>query len=307
MASVVEKINGLEFELDDCCPNCDSFDIREDEKRAETFCFDCGAVLEEMKIAEGRGIFIGEDEDGNSKIHDYPTDSSRFDKGLGSEIGNKYEIRYSKWGPYRGKILAKKHRSAKLPKVKIVNQIKGANMINELFAENRLSGKIQRRAVQIFKNASEEGLIKGRALNAVIAASVYASHREVGEVTDFDLLEDKFGVEEREINMSYKILIRETNLVPGDARDLYESSINNMIEEFDIPSDGEKYAFDVYSKIKPHISGRKPGTIAAAITYMTLMEVGMARTQKQVSEAAGVTDVSLRNNRDFILDKIYNS
>ncbi len=49
---------------------------------------------------------------------------------------------------------------------------------------------------------------------------------------------------------------------------------------------------------------KRPSGLAATVLYMACVKTGEHRTQKEVAQAAGITDVTLRNRFKDLKDKL---
>ncbi len=92
-----------------------------------------------------------------------------------------------------------------------------------------------------------------------------------------------------------------------------EQKIENIInliffeKNFDLERKGEalKCSLELYRKLRNHgrfMIGKKPSAIAATVTYMTLKLLGFKISQKDIAQAAKISEVTLRNMVKHILD-----
>jgi transcription initiation factor TFIIB len=68
----------------------------------------------------------------------------------------------------------------------------------------------------------------------------------------------------------------------------------------------KRHAIDVMSNVtKKEISaGKNPMGLAATVLYISCIKTGEHRTQKDIAEAARITDVTLRNRFKDLKDKL---
>jgi transcription initiation factor TFIIB len=68
----------------------------------------------------------------------------------------------------------------------------------------------------------------------------------------------------------------------------------------------KRQAFDIMSNLtnKEISAGKNPMGLAATVLYMSCVKTGEHRTQKEVAQAAGITDVTLRNRFKDLKDKL---
>ncbi len=69
----------------------------------------------------------------------------------------------------------------------------------------------------------------------------------------------------------------------------------------------KRHAFDIMSNLKNNeiSAGKNPMGLAATVLYMSCVKTGEHRTQKEVAQAAGITDVTLRNRFKDLKDKLH--
>jgi len=68
----------------------------------------------------------------------------------------------------------------------------------------------------------------------------------------------------------------------------------------------KRHAFDIMSNLtnKEISAGKNPMGLAATVLYMSCVKTGEHRTQKEVAQAGGITDVTLRNSFKDLKDKL---
>jgi transcription initiation factor TFIIB len=68
----------------------------------------------------------------------------------------------------------------------------------------------------------------------------------------------------------------------------------------------KRHAFDIMSNLtnKEISAGKNPMGLATTVLYMSCVKTGEHRTQKEVAQAAGITDVTLRNRFKDLKDKL---
>lgn len=138
-------------------------------------------------------------------------------------------------------------------------------------------------------------LIRGRSIDAFVAASIYAACRQsriprpLKEITKASIREHS------EVARTYRLLIKEMKLkMPVDDPMKFIPSIASKLN---LRRDTEQYAIDILRRAKERqgLTGKDPRGIAAAALYMACIDNNDKRIQKDVAEAAGTTEVTLRN------------
>jgi transcription initiation factor TFIIB len=152
----------------------------------------------------------------------------------------------------------------------------------------------------ICKKALEKGLVRGRSIEAIVAAAVYAACRIDGVPRTLDELQQVTGVRKKTIGKAYGALLRSLTLrVPPSRPSDYVSrfcsrlGLSNTVE-------AESYKIlKELEKIDSSMSLSPSGTAAAAI-YLASLASGERRPQKAIAKIAGVSEVTLRNRFQFM-------
>ncbi|MCK4848115.1 MAG: transcription initiation factor IIB, partial [Candidatus Heimdallarchaeota archaeon] len=164
------------------CKNCGSIDIVADGNRGELICEKCGYVLETRLIDEGPEwrAFNSEERDKRSRVGS-PSTFSVHDKGLSTIIG--YENRDT----FGNKLTASRRAQIyRLRKWQIRTRVHSSMDRNLAFAMSemdRLASQlgiprnVKETAAIIYRKAIEKRLVRGRSIEAMVAATIYASAR----------------------------------------------------------------------------------------------------------------------------------
>ena len=154
---------------------------------------------------------------------------------------------------------------------------------------------IKEQAAVIYRRSLKMDLIRGRSIDAFVAASIYAACRQNNiprPLRDISKLSTR---EHGEIARTYRLLIREMKIkMPIDDPMKFIPSIANKLK---IRRDTEQLAVKILIKAKHRngLSGKDPRGLAAAALYMACIKNDDKRIQKDVADAAGTTEVTLRN------------
>src|SRR6266704_2615422 len=152
----------------------------------------------------------------------------------------------------------------------------------------------------ICKKALEKGLVRGRSIEVIVAAAVYAACRIDGVPRTLDELQQVTGVRKKTIGKAYGALLRTLTLrVPPSRPTNYVSrfcsrlGLSNTVE-----AEAHKLLKEI-EKIDSSMSLSPAGTAAAAI-YLASLACGERRPQKAIAKVAGVSEVTLRNRFQFM-------
>jgi len=154
---------------------------------------------------------------------------------------------------------------------------------------------VQEVAGKFYRTAAEKNLIRGRSIDSVAAACLYAALRSSGIPRSLEEIADVSKVDRREIGRVYKVVTHALGLT------LLPVSPESYIPRFssrlriDPVTEALALKFVKDAILREVVSGKDPKSVAAAALYMACILKGEPRTQRDVSEATGVTEVTIRN------------
>jgi len=167
-----------------------------------------------------------------------------------------------------------------------------------------LPKSVRETASVIYRKAVEKNLIRGRSIEGVVAAALYAACRQAGVPRTLDEIAAYSRVDRKEVGRTYRFIARELGLK------LMPTSPTDYIPRFctALGLDGEvqRKAIEIIKKAeeKELTSGRGPTGVAAAAIYIASILCGKRRTQREVAEVAGVTEVTIRNRYKELAEKL---
>ena len=141
----------------------------------------------------------------------------------------------------------------------------------------------------------EEGLVRGRSISALIAASLYAACRDTSTPRTLKDLAAISNIKKKDIARCYRLLIREMDLrmpVVDPTR-----CISRIASKADLSEKTKRKALSILKNAEEArtSAGKDPMGLAAAALYVACVMLNENKTQKDVAEAAGVTEVTIRN------------
>lgn len=158
-----------------------------------------------------------------------------------------------------------------------------------------LSNIVIERASLFYRKAAEKNLLRGRTVKGMAAACLYASCRDLGHTRTLTEIAKQAHIRRKDIASSYRSLFKELGFVVTIADPI--KSINKIASKIGITERTIRkavYILDAaqYSGI---VAGKNPEVIAAAAIYAACITAGETKSQTEVSIAAGISTVSLRN------------
>ena len=290
----------------DVCPECGGR-LVSDEEHAETVCAECGLVVEEDAIDRGPEwrAFDPSEKDEKSRVG-APTTQMMHDKGLSTNIGWQDRDAY-------GKTLSSAQRQ-KMQRLRTWDErfrtrnsrernLKQAlGEIDRMASALGLPEDIRETASVIYRRALEEDLLPGRSIEGVATASLYAAARQAGNPRTIDEFAEVSRVDEMEFKRAYRYIVRELGLQVKPADPV--SYVPRFANELDISEEAERRARELLETAKRRAlhSGKNPVGLAAAAVYAAALLTNEQVTQAEVSEVADVSEVTIRNRYQELLE-----
>lgn len=291
------------------CPECHSYNLVHDYERAELVCNDCGLVIDDEIIDQGPEwrAFDHDQRMKRSRVG-APMTYTIHDKGLSTMIDWRNRDTY-------GKSISSKSRAQlyRLRKWQRRIRVSNATERNLAFALSELdrmasalglSRNIRETAAVIYRKAVEKNLIRGRSIEGVAASSLYASCRQCKVPRTLDEIGEVSRVSRKEIGRTYRFVSRELSLklTPTSPIDY----VPRFCSGLNLKGEVQSKAVEILRQAteKELTSGRGPTGVAAAAIYIASILAGDRRTQREVADVAGVTEVTIRNRYKELAEEL---
>jgi len=281
------------------CTKCGGTNIIIDSEVGEEVCGSCGLVLNEGHMDTGPEwrAFTAEERSSRSRTgmgYSY----TLYDKGLSTVLSG---YRDANGKTLKRETLRQMDRLRRYDNRSKFDDTWRRNLSIAMAELDRMSallhipGSIKERSALLYRKALRMDLIRGRSIDAFVAASIYATCRLERLPRPLKQISAASTREHSEIARTYRLMLREMKLkMPIDDPMKFVPSIASKLN---LRRDTETHAIEILRKArKLHgLSGKEPRGIAAASLYKACLERNDKRVQKEVAEAAGTTEVTLRN------------
>jgi len=287
------------------CPSCGSDDFFKDSTRRELICKKCGMIIEEQEIdttAEWRAF----DSDQQSKRArtGAPLTFTKHDKGMSTEIGKglgelskvstKKRAQYYRLRKWNKRLTKSKDRNLSYSLSELARQISYLGLPKSVHEE----------VARLYEKCVVKGLVRGRSMESIITALIYAIAREHGTPRTLSELSAASGIEKREIGRAYRYVARELaiRILPARAEEYIPrfASLLGLSGKVQAKSrELLKNAMD-----EELTSGKGPTGVAAAALYIAAVLEGEKRTQRDIADVVGVTEVTIRNRYKDLVEKL---
>ena len=290
-----EKIVG-----EDVCPECGSRTIIRDEDLGEIVCGHCGLVITESILNKGPEwrAFTQSEKESRSRVG-VPLSFSVHDKGLTTMIGQVNRDAYGRKIPPKTKLqmlrLRKWHRRSRVNSSIDRNLAQAMGELDRLADKLCVASPIKEEAAIVYRKALEKELIRGRSILAVAAASLYAACRITQNPMTLREIARHSLIEKKDIARCYRLLLRDLRLhMPVPAPQI---RVPKIAAKAGIGERTQQTAVEILrraERLKTTV-GKDPMGLAAAALYIACVMNDEKMTQKMIADAAGVTEVTIRN------------
>lgn len=293
----------------DECPVCGSSVIVRDYQKGSLVCGKCGRVIkEDIKDRGPEWRAFNQEQRENRSRGGAPMTYTIHDKGLSTKIDWKNR-------DGRGKSLSPQRRSQmyrlrKWQRRARVSDADERNLAYALSELDRMSSrlglpkKVRETAAVIYRQAIDKHLVRGRSIEGVSSAALYAGCRKCQIPRTLDEIAGASRVDKKEISRSYRFISRELDIHLKPTNPI--SYVSRFGSELGISGEARSKAIEIIKKAKENklTSGRGPTGIAAAAIYVASVLSGERRTQRDAAEVANVTEVTVRNRYKELVEEL---
>ena len=291
------------------CSECGSSSVVEDMTRGERVCGGCGLVLSDHRIDTGAEwrAFSAEESDARSRVG-APVRYTVHDKGLSTVIDWRDR-------DTSGKKLSPTRRSEiyRLRKWQIRSRVHSSmdrNLAQAMSELERLSsqlgipGPIRELAALLYRKSIIQKLVRGRSIEAMVAATLYAACRIRLKPRPLDEVADASRVDKKKLGQCYRLLTRSLAIkIPLSNPIDY---ISRFASQLSLSSPVQLRTVEILQRSRDIglTIGRDPLGLAAAAIYVASIMLDERRTQREIAEVARVTEVTVRNRYKEIVKKL---
>ncbi|MBE3137591.1 MAG: transcription initiation factor IIB [Thermoplasmata archaeon] len=291
------------------CPECGSKHLSKDYSRAELVCRNCGLVLDEDIIDHGPEwrAFDSEQREKRARTG-APMTYTIHDKGLSTVIGWKNRDSYGKAIPTRNRAqlyrLRKWQRRTRISNATERTLAIALSELDRMASGMGLPRTVRETAAMIYRKAALKKLVRGRSIEGVATAALYAACRQCHVPRTLDEISNIAHISRKEIGRTYRYVSRELRLklLPTSPEDY----ISRFCSELKLSGDVRAKTVEILREAahRELTSGRGPTGMAAASLYIASVLCGERRTQREVADVAGVTEVTIRNRYKELTKKL---
>ena len=282
------------------CPKCGNTHLTKDYSRAEIVCEKCGLVIDADIIDQGPEWRAFDSEQREKKTRTgSPMTYTLHDKGLSTSISWQNRDAYGHSIPPRNRAqlyrLRKWHNRTRISDGVERNLSLALSSLDRMSSMLNLPRNIRETAAMIYRKAAKQKLTRGRTIEGITAAVLYAACRQCNVPRTLEEISRISQIKKKEVGRNYRNLSRKLKLklLPTTPQDY----VPRFCSQLNLSNDVQIKATDILKKAlnEELTSGRGPTGMAAAAIYIASVICGERRTQREVADVAGVTEVTIRN------------
>ena len=281
-----------------------------DADSGEVICITCGTVVSDKAIEIGPEWRSFTNSGVSLSRVGMPTSLAKHDQGLSTKIGRENRDftgemifdssilsilqRIRTWD-YRTQTRSSKGISRKI----------AFGQLDRLKQKLALPDPVVQKAAYIYRKIQQKKIVRGRTRNGAMAACVYIACRESRIPRTFDEVAGIANIPRKEVSNAYIAIVLGLELrIPliDPVRYLVKLANKTQVDE-----KIKRYAIGYLKQVTDSnlSAGKDPMSIAATVLYLTCLHYGdESRTQRYFAEAAGISDVTIRNRRQELENKI---
>ncbi len=281
------------------CPACGDKKMVTDQNTGELFCGKCGFVVTDKIADTGAEWRSFANDESNRARTGAGTSLIMHDMGLSTVIGTANKDATGK--PLSSGVKSsierlrtwdsrtQAHSSADR------NLRQALNEMGKLKDKLALTNAVIEKAAYIYRKSMERKLVRGRSIQGLVAACIYAACRDTETPRTLVDIAKGINIRRKDVARCYRLIYRELELkmpvvdpVKGVSR---IASIAGLGEK------SKRKAIAILNEAKRTgiVAGKDPMGIAAAALYLACISTGETKSQKDISIASGVTEVTIRN------------
>ncbi len=285
------------------CPECANKNIYRNSEKGETICRDCGLIIEDRMVDFSQEWREFENDAVSKRRTGAPSSETIFDKGSGTEVGSTADL-YRLGDKNKDKFFRLRKWNIRISTAIERNLKVALAELKRVGSFLKLPKSVEEEAARIYRLAVQKGLVRGRSMESVVAGALYAACRRHEVPRTLDEMGEASGIEKKEIGRTYRFVTRELEISirpsnPADYIPRFASALKLSAETQSKSVEILEMARDIELT-----SGRGPTGIAAAALYVASLIHGEKRTQREVADVAGVTEVTIRNRYKELIKRL---
>lgn len=285
------------------CPECGSDLV---DEGGEVVCAGCNVVVADSVIDPGPEWRRFPDEEETVTRCGDPVTKRLHDKGLSTVMGETSKdakgntISQDKQRKFNR--LRKQDKWAKFSDSTDRSLTYGLGEIKRIGSEINLSESITETASVTYHKVTDNGLLPGRSVEAMVSATLFIAIRQHQSPVQIDRLVSVSRVDKSEITSAYRYICNELGIEIEPPK--LEAYFNSAVTQIDVNVETEKKAQELLEACidESKHSGKSPMGLAVSAIYSAAMITQKdVLSQQEVAEIGDISVVTLRNRSKELL------
>jgi transcription initiation factor TFIIB len=278
------------------CPECGGSIIFIEEK-GETVCGQCVLIINERLVdysRSGKRAYTNQEKNSREQTGS-PISILLPDMGLSTviekqKISNPDLKRAAKWNT---RITWQKR-----------NLLIASTELKRISSNLNLPNHVKEEAMRFYREAFKRKLLRGRSINAMVAACLYLATRQKDIPRTLQEILEEASVSAKDVRRSISILAREMNLKTQSTDPV--ALIPRYVSDLELDSDIEALTKRILTAYINNfsVSGKDPKGLCAGAIYLASRIKDLELTQQQIVNSVGVTEVTLRSRYKELKTKL---
>jgi len=275
------------------CPTCGGDEFAYNYERGEVVCKVCGTVVLEQLLDLGPEWRASGEKGKRARtsapltrlVSEALTTVIDWKDVSGKELDTKRKLEVNR--------LRKLQTRSRFQTPYERNFIQAAQELERLRSAMGIPRPCIEQAMEIYRQALEKGVARGRSVEAMAAAALYTACRMLKTPRPLDEFARYTKTPKEEVARCYRLLLSELNVkVPISDPALY---IPRIADQLKLSGEVVKTAIEIIRKARRATTGSRPATVAAAAVYLAAHICCSPITYAAVAAAAGTTPAAVRD------------
>ena len=286
--------------MDTLCGRCGKNGMLTDNVTGERFCGKCGFVISEtLQDAGPEWRSFSKDGGADPTRTGAPTSLTMHDRGLATVIGAANKDATGK--PLSANVKSSIERlrtwdsRSQAHSSEEKNLRQALNEMSKLKDKLALTNVVIEKAAYIYRKALERKLVRGRSIQGLVAACLYAACRNTETPRTLYDIANGMNIRKKDIARCYRLIFRELELKMPVVDPV--KGVSRIASIAELSEKSKRKAIKILNLAKDSglVAGKDPMGIAAASLYLACISTGEIKSQKEISIASGITEVTIRN------------
>lgn len=281
------------------CDACNGGRLITDPDSGEIICSSCGLVSPEKPV-DGRAEWRNFDFEKNDRIRTgSPASLAYHDMGLATVIGRTNRDSSGRQLPASTQATIQRLRTwdfrTQAHSSADRSLLEAFSELGRLKDKLGLSGAIIEKTAYIYRKAQERSLVKGRSRSSIMAASIYIACRDLEASRTLRDIAQATDLKRKDVSRCYRLLVNELDIKVPFVDPM--KCIAKIANKAKLSEKSKRMAINTMTALtrKEISAGKLPMGLAATVLYVSCIRNGENVKQRDIAEASGVTEVTIRN------------